>query len=355
MSYYSNLLARAVNEAQPVTVMLELTYACNLDCEFCYNDVNLEGTPLMLKDYESIFDQLNAMGGLHVTLSGGEPLAHPEFWAIGKAARERGFVVRIKSNGHALDERRARRLRDEIDPFKIELSLHGATAATHDKQTRVPGSHERLLRNIKTMQSLGLRLKINSTLTAYNEHEMEDMFALVDALGVPFRIDPEVKPKDDGDDSPLEMTASKEAIARYEAILRERAAKIRATMENRGPEVSDPGTLAPIKKHCGAGSNSVTIDPMGNVLPCVQWRETLGNVHEDSLADIWSGEVARKVRAQNEEVKRSLDADYGEFARESAFCPGLAHMVSGDPTKLYPAAKGRIERAKARVRLPLIQ
>ena len=39
---------------------------------------------------------------LNLTLSGGEPLAHPDFFLLGSRARELGFVVRVKSNGHAL-------------------------------------------------------------------------------------------------------------------------------------------------------------------------------------------------------------------------------------------------------------
>ena len=57
-------------------------------------------------------------------------------------------MVRIKSNGHALAARLARRLQDEVDPYMVEVSLHGASAATHDRQTRVPGSFERLVANI---------------------------------------------------------------------------------------------------------------------------------------------------------------------------------------------------------------
>ena len=74
---------------------------------------------------------------MNLTLSGGEPLANRHFFEIGQLARELGFVTRIKSNGHALNEDIARRLRAEVDPFTIELSLHGATAETHDRQTRV--------------------------------------------------------------------------------------------------------------------------------------------------------------------------------------------------------------------------
>ncbi len=165
------------------------------------------------------------MGVLNLTFSGGEPLANKDFFAIAGRARELGFVIRIKSNGHALRGAVARRLREEVDPYIVEVSLHGASAAVHDRQTRVQGSFERLLSNLQELRDLGIRLKVNSTLTRYNEHELDDMFAICDELGAQFQVDPEVKPRDNGDRTPIALMASAAPKARLGELLRERAAK----------------------------------------------------------------------------------------------------------------------------------
>jgi hypothetical protein len=47
-------------------------------------------------------DPLPRSPGAQSDLSGGEPLAHPDFFLLGSRARDLGFVVRVKSNGHAL-------------------------------------------------------------------------------------------------------------------------------------------------------------------------------------------------------------------------------------------------------------
>ena len=160
---FDALVARSWNENRLFTVLLELTYRCNLDCFFCYNDLSLRGRALAFDDYDRLLRDLASMNVMSVTLSGGEPLAHPDFFRIGRLARELGFVVRVKTNGHAVRGELARRLRDEVDPFVVETSLHGATAATHDRQTRVAGSFDRLIENIREMLSLGLRVKVNSS------------------------------------------------------------------------------------------------------------------------------------------------------------------------------------------------
>jgi MoaA/NifB/PqqE/SkfB family radical SAM enzyme len=329
------------------SVLVELTYRCNLDCFFCYNDLAAGGTPLSRDDYFRLFAELRELEVMNLTLSGGEPLAHPDFLALGARARALGFVVRVKSNGHALRGELARRLRDEVDPFLIEISLHGARAATHDRQTRVPGSFDRLLANLGELRALGLRVKLNSTLTRWNEGEIEGMFALADELGLPLQIDPEVTPRDDGDREPLQVAASRDGVLRLFRLqfARGRAAEgdqvdPRATVQiSRGG-----GTVpTPVDKHCGAGSAGLAIDPYGNVYPCVQWRRPVGNLHHQGLREIWGSSAGlAEVRDLTVRVKEGLDAR-GEGSRLFNFCPGSAAAYSGNPLDLYPAAVQRRE------------
>ena len=146
---YSDTIRRIWNENILYAALVELTYRCNLDCYFCYNDTALRGVPLTFAQYRRFFEDLRDLGTLDLTLTGGEPLAHPEFFALGRLARDLGFVVRVKSNAHALRGKLAQRMKDEVDPFVIEVSLHGATPETHDRQTRVPGSFVRLVGNLR--------------------------------------------------------------------------------------------------------------------------------------------------------------------------------------------------------------
>jgi AdoMet-dependent heme synthase len=349
----ARVMARNWEENRLFSVLLELTYRCNLDCFFCYNDLGLAGTPLARGQWLDLLAELADLQVLNLTLSGGEPLASPDFFAIGARARELGFVVRIKSNGHALRGEIARRVRDEVDPFIVEVSLHGATAAVHDRQTHVPGSFERLLANLEELSRLGLRVKINSTLTAWNEDEIEGMLDLAEGLGLPLQIDPEVTPRDDGDTSPLAVTASRQGVLRLFAVQEERARAAGGGPEapavapgSKGLTVAlggDEGaTPVPVSKHCGAGSSGIAVDPFGNVYPCVQWRKPLGSLHRQSLREIWGGSPALgEVRRTTEQAKRMVDS-YGETGPLLNFCPGTAATRTGDPLEVYPSA---LERA----------
>jgi len=352
------------------SALLELTYRCNLDCAFCYNDLGLRGRALSREQYLKLLADLAELGTLNLILSGGEPLAHPDFFLLGARARELGFLVRVKSNGHALRGELVRRLREEVDPFLLEISLHGARAETHDRQTRVAGSFDRLRANLGELLAAGLRIKLNVTLTCWNEGEVEAMYALADGLGVPLQFDPEVTPKDDGDAEPLALRASEGGLRRLFAVIgaRAEARRLRGApadppVAREGEQLSDgarPGFRAPAEgapsegappgggafaggKHCGAGSASIAVDPYGNVYPCVQWRRAVGNLHEVRLAELWRGS-SRVLAEVREAVVRAGEtvAAAGEPGLAMGFCPGLAETLTGRPDQLYPGARERL-------------
>ncbi len=340
MSGFSERVLAAWRGNHLLSVMLELTYRCNLDCFFCYNDVGLRGRPLSTERYLQLFEELAELQVLNLVLTGGGPLAHPDFLRLGRAARELGFVVRVKSNGHALRGELARRLRDEVDPFLVETSLHGACAATHDRQTRVPGSFERLLANLAEMRHLGLRIKLNATLTAWNEGEIAEMYALASDLGLPLTFDPEVTPRDDGSREPLSIAPSRAGMRRlYE--LQMAGDPVGGEAVEIAPQGDGVVPAVGGGKHCGAGSSGLTIDPYGNVYPCVQWRRPAGNLHKSTLQEIWTGSKAlAEVRELSTAVATRLAQGGPGFAL-GGFCPGTAESVTGDPLAVYPAMEER--------------
>lgn len=341
---YADLIRKCYNQNILFSALLELTYRCNLDCAFCYNDRDLKGTPLTLAQYKQLLQDLSEMGTLNLTLSGGEPLAHPEFFRIGAMARELGFLVRLKSNGHALRSNLLLRLKQEVDPYSVDLSLHGADAKTHDRQTRVPGSFERLMQNVREMQSLGMRIKFNVPLTCWNETQISAIFRIADSFGVSLTVDAAITPRDNGDISPLSLAATPDGLMHLSDVIEQRQAEC-----NPDPGAAAAEVITPPDKHCGSGSSTLTIDPHGNVYPCVQLRRAAGNLHDQSIKEIWEGSaVLEEVRDMTVRVKQWIDT-MGPAARTIGFCPGTAHLESGNATALYPLAELRKQIAENRI------
>jgi MoaA/NifB/PqqE/SkfB family radical SAM enzyme len=299
---YQSTLLRTIRERRILfDVSLELTYACNLDCFFCYNDRAKAGRPLSLAQYERLLEDLARMQTLYLMLTGGEPMVHPHFFAIGGKARELGFVTRVRTNGHSLNRRMAERVRDELNPYVVEVSLHGATAEVHDRQTRVPGSFARLLENLQAAGEAGLRLGVVTTPTAWNEHQIEDMVALCDGLGVPIRFQGPVGPRDNGDTAPLAIQPAPATWERVTELVLSRRAQ-------RDAEQGVVGKTAPaveverapeVQATCGVGVAGVDIDPFGNVQACMHLQESAGNLHEQSIEEIWHhSALFRRARAR---------------------------------------------------------
>jgi mycofactocin biosynthetic radical S-adenosylmethionine protein MftC len=315
---YQALVAKAVNGNIPLSVLLELTYRCNLDCYYCYNDRASAGQPLSVAQYVTLFRDLRELGTMNLTFSGGEPLAHADFFTLGAQARALGFVTRVKTNGHGLTPRLARRLREEVDPYVVEISLHGASAGTHERQTRVAGSFGRLLKNLKRLRELGLRVQLNATLTAWNESEIEAMSALAQELNMPLRWNTQVTPRDDGDRAPLGIAPSHQAVARLGELLA-------LGLGTESSDESDPQT--PWGKYCGAAASGFTVDPWGNLYPCVQWRVAAGNLHRASVREIWGQSATlRAVRARTEALAAAVK-DEGPGVMGGWSCPALAERA----------------------------
>jgi len=346
----TQLATRIWNENVLFTVLLELTYRCNLDCYFCYNDRSLQGTPLSREQYFQLLEDLREMQVLNLVLSGGEPLAHPHFFAIGARARELGFVTRVKTNGHALNRRLAGRLKAEVDPFGLDISLHGATAEVHDRQTRVEGSFRQLMNNLNVLAGLGLRYRLNATLTRWNEHEVEQMVAIAQERDVPFTLNTSVTPRDDGDTAPLSIGPSAEGVERALLATARRAAEATSSWARKpAPPAPECGSGPGSRKQCGTGSSTVTVDPVGNVLPCVQWRTPVGNLHRERIGAIWSGSPRLdRVRETAEQAKRLVES-YGETGRLMNYCIGEAVCRTGSPLQVYPTAESLMK-----IRLKLI-
>lgn len=295
--YKTHVLRKVREQRILFDVSLELTYRCNLDCFFCYNDREKPGTYLSLDQYETLLNDLAGMQTMFLMLTGGEPMVHPHFFEIGRMARDLGFVVRVRTNGHSLTPRVAERLKKEVQPYMVDVSLHGATAEVHDRQTRVPGSFDRLVKNLANAKQAGLRCSVISTPTAWNEHQVEEMFALCDSLEVPFRFQGPVAPRDNGDITPLQIQPAEETWNRITAILASRQETPPVMDDGCTPE-ADAELNPEERAMCGVGVAGVDIDPYGNVQACMHLQTPAGSLHDHSIKDIWDNSpVFQRARA----------------------------------------------------------
>jgi len=174
----------------PQLLTLMITSGCNLLCHHCLLDceppradsaVPSEALIKIIRDFIS-------SGVNKINIAGGEPLTHPEWMKIVDYACHRSELehVTLQTNGVLLDEATIRQL-TKLSPerFRMQVSLEGATALTHDA-VRGPGSFEATFRGIRSAirQGLGKQTQVAFTEMAHNFHEIPQLLALLDGIGI---------------------------------------------------------------------------------------------------------------------------------------------------------------------------
>jgi MoaA/NifB/PqqE/SkfB family radical SAM enzyme len=104
------LVARALASADhPLLAQIVPMRRCNLACAYC-NEYDRTSAPVALDTVLGWLDHLARLGTEIVTLSGGEPLLHPEVDDIVAGVRARGMIAGLISNGYLLQPVRIERL-----------------------------------------------------------------------------------------------------------------------------------------------------------------------------------------------------------------------------------------------------
>jgi molybdenum cofactor biosynthesis enzyme MoaA len=85
--------------ATPLLAQMVVTRRCNLSCGYC-NEYDDRSAPLPLDDLFRRIEHLAALGTLTVTLTGGEPLLHPDLHQLIARVTSYGMVCTTITNGY---------------------------------------------------------------------------------------------------------------------------------------------------------------------------------------------------------------------------------------------------------------
>jgi hypothetical protein len=116
------MLARAFrHQYQPVAAHLIPIRRCNLSCAYC-NEYDDHSSAVPTQDVLRRVDLLAALGTGIVTMSGGEPLLHPDLDQIIRHVRAQGMIATVITNGYLLTRDRITRLnRAGLDHLQISI------------------------------------------------------------------------------------------------------------------------------------------------------------------------------------------------------------------------------------------
>jgi len=320
------LQAQIKGRRYPLSGMFELTERCNLNCVHCY--INQPASSQIARARELTTDQVKGIleqaanaGCLFLTLTGGEPLLRPDFIEIYLHARKLGILASIFTNGTMLTPQIADRLAEVRPPF-IEITLYGATQETYEKVTRVPGSYQHCINGIELLKERGLPLFLKSALLTINHHELADMQAFADNLGVKFRYDGQMWPRLDGSKQPLEYQFSPEEMVAIDREDSERLKDVaRLSQELSGKEMRGENLYI-----CGGGLLSFYITAIGELKSCGMVRYPTYDLQKVPFKVAWErmGEI-RLLKRQKESP--CITCDLGALCQQ---CPAWSQAIHGD-------------------------
>lgn len=167
-------------------LFVELTDRCNLACLHCGSSCGggegrILDTGLLLRTLEEVAGNFEPRSVM-ICLTGGEPLLHPDFFAIAGSIRSLGFPWGITTNGTLIDRNRAEKMA-ALGLGSVTLSLDGLEE-THDALRRVKGSFRKVLRAVECLHSAGIGVQITSVIHSGNFSELDRLYRLMCETGV---------------------------------------------------------------------------------------------------------------------------------------------------------------------------
>lgn len=308
---------------RPIQLIVFVTDRCNARCSHCFNWRALnQGDELTLEELASLSHQLQDL--LTLGISGGEPFLRQDLAEIldlfssGNGLRE----IDIPTNG-LLPERVYAQVRQMLEQdnetlVAVSLSLDGLEEL-HDRMRRVPGTFGRIQETYHRLVALKekvpdrpLLIKVDTTLCNWNIAQIPELIDWVRQKmpAVDFHNFEIMRgqPKDDrvGPPSVEDLEGVKpfifEAWKEYTFYGRHHRFQSwlalglkRFIFEMYIRILSQKAQLIP----CYAARISGVVDAQGNLYFC-ELRESIGNLREASLQELWHSERAERIRASIE-------------------------------------------------------
>ncbi|MBI1899168.1 MAG: radical SAM protein [Acidobacteria bacterium] len=136
---------------------------CNLSCTYC-NEYDDYSDPVPAEVIARRLDLLAALGCSIVTLSGGEPLLHPELDSLIRHMRRRGIIASLITNGYLLTDGRIKALnRAGLDHMQISIDnvmpdeVSKKSLKVLDKKLQLLARHADFHVNINSVVGGGVR------------------------------------------------------------------------------------------------------------------------------------------------------------------------------------------------------
>ena len=315
---------RAAVRRQPVNGTFELTERCNLACRMCYvcqtpGDAARRADELPAAAWLDLAHAAVENGMVFLLLTGGEVFLRPDFFELYTPLTRLGLILTLFTNGTLITEARAARLA-EAPPSRTEITLYGATAATYEAVTGVPGSYAECCAGIEALVRHRVPLGLKSTLTRGNVGELEAMRQMAHNWGLPFSASWLLSRRRDGARSEVDTCRMSAA----ECVALEATDRASATewTETALRELS-PGQIGNF--YCQAGQAAFVVNPRGEMNVCLDLSAPAARPLEIGFRAAWE-RLQRFVDTAPPLAPLCQACDVRAYCPR---CPAWSHLENG--------------------------
>jgi len=281
------------NNPQLTQFQIELTSRCNEHCVHCYIPHDSRTDDITPSLFYAVLEQCHEMGVLSLTLSGGEPMLHPNFVEFLRKAKEYDFSVNVLSNLTLLNdeiiaEMKANRL------SSVQVSLYSMNADIHDSITQLPGSFVKTRDAILKLIANDIPLQISCPVMKQNKKCYVEVVKWAEEHRVRAITDYIMMARYDHTTSNLDNRLSLEEVGDIISDIIDNDPDYKERLvEADFADVEKKDTSDEIL--CGVCISAICMVANGNIYPCAGWQNYVcGNVTEQPLWEIW--EKSEKVQ-----------------------------------------------------------
>lgn len=325
------LLASRLRRAQTITSLhFKISDRCNHTCIHCY-EVQGEKGELTTDAAKTVLERAAEAGAFLLTIGGGEATLRKDLLDLIAYARQLGFAVTLFTNAFLINATLAQQIA-ALSVWQVHVSIYGATAATHDSITQVPGSFERTLQGVRWLRAENVHVMLKMPLMKTNFHELDTLKAIASNLGCSLVASTDMLAREDGNVTPVQLDLE--------------STQLESFMHTQGTTYEySPKHLALTRSSsmCSVGRGSMMVQSNGEMRPCSMLNVALGNVLHDEVSSIANNNDYKFLGSIT--VNKLHGCRDCELSPGCSRCLGSAAIEAGDAMGPYLSA---CERAIAR-------
>jgi MoaA/NifB/PqqE/SkfB family radical SAM enzyme len=153
---------------------------CNLSCAYC-NEFDKTSDPVPVENVKCWIDKLAELGTAHITISGGEPMLHPQLDDIIAHIRRRNMIAGLITNGSYIDPDHIKRLNRAGLEF-LQISIDNVDGSDESKKSL--SSLDQKLKYLS--QHAKFRVNINSVVGGGTKNPGDALLIALRAISLGF-------------------------------------------------------------------------------------------------------------------------------------------------------------------------